>query len=145
MNKQQYTIDINAPREKVWAILWQDDAYRKWTAAFAEGSHAISDWNEGSKVLFLGEGGAGGMVSRIAKMVPNEFMSFEHLGEVRDGIEDTESDRVKQWAGAHENYTLTEENGVTRLVVEIDLSDEFAEMFKEMWPKALANIKALAG
>jgi hypothetical protein len=26
-------------------------------------------------------------------------MSFEHLGEVKDGVEDTESEKVKAWAG----------------------------------------------
>lgn len=110
---------------------------------FSEGSHAESDWQKGSKVLFL-DGNGRGMVSRIADMRPGRFMSFEHLGEVTDGVEDTTSEKVKQWAGAHENYTLTPVDGGTHLVTDIDLDGEFVEMFSGMFPKALAKVKELA-
>ena len=50
MERKEFTIDINAPREKVWDVLWQDDSYRKWTSVFSEGSHAETDWKKGSKV-----------------------------------------------------------------------------------------------
>ena len=89
--------------------MWNDDSYRKWTSPFAEGSYAKTDnWKEGSKVLFLGPGGDG-MVSKVASNKKNEFMSFEHLGVVKNGIEDTESDSVKGWAGAKENYRLIDD------------------------------------
>jgi hypothetical protein len=101
MEKINFSIDINAPKEKVWNVLWNDESYRKWTSPFAEGSYAKTDnWKEGSKVLFLGPDGGGGMVSKVASNKKNEFMSFEHLGVVKDGIEDTESDSAKGWAGA---------------------------------------------
>jgi len=45
-------IDINATKEKVWDILWNDATYTQWTSIFCEGSHAVSDWKEGSKILF---------------------------------------------------------------------------------------------
>ena len=115
MEKMIFTQQINAPKEKVWNILWEDASYRKWTAPFCEGSYAVNDnWKEGSKVLFLSPGGDG-MVSKVAANRPCEFMSFIHLGEVKAGVEDTESEKVKQWAGAKENYTLTEVEGKTRL------------------------------
>jgi len=51
---------------------------------FAAGSYAKTDnWKEGSKVLFL-DGKGQGMVSTVAKNKPNEYMSFKHLGEVKD-------------------------------------------------------------
>ncbi len=143
MNRQQFKTTISAPREKIWRILWDDATYRQWTSAFSETSYAVTDWKKGSKVLFL-DGRGMGMVSRIEENIPNEYMSIEHLGEVKDGVEDTTSDRVKQWAGAHENYTLKDINGATELTVDIDLTDEFAEMFREIWPKALAKLKVLA-
>ena len=43
MEKMNFSIDINAPKEKVWNVLWDDDSYRKWTSAFAEGSYAKTD------------------------------------------------------------------------------------------------------
>ena len=143
MEKINFKTVINAAPEKIWKVLWDDTTYRKWTSAFSEGSYAETDWKEGSKVLFL-DGQGQGMVSRIAKNRPNEYMSIEHLGEVKDGVEDTNSDRVKEWAGAHENYTLKQVNGKTELSVDMDITEEFKEMFSQMWPKALDNVKKLS-
>ena len=142
MEKQSYKITIDAPREKVWEILWNDKTYQEWTSAFSPGSRALTDWNEGSKVLFLGAENEG-MVSRIARKKENEFMSFEHLGEVHGGIEDTESEKVQAWKGAMENYTLRSLGGKTELSVEIDITDEYKDYFRETWPKALNKLKSV--
>ena len=32
-----FTVNINAPKEKVWETLWDDATYRQWTAAFHPG------------------------------------------------------------------------------------------------------------
>ncbi len=143
MEKLNFSIDINAPKEKVWKTLWEDATYRQWTGVFSEGSHAKTDWKQGSKVLFL-DGKGSGMVSKIETVRPNDFMSFQHLGEVKEGIEDTESDRVKAWAGAHENYTLKEVNGKTELLVDMDMTEEYKDMFMQMFPKALQQVKTLS-
>ena len=99
MKKLNFSIEIKAPKEKVWRILWDDITYRKWTGAFSEGSYAVSDWEEGSKILFLSPNGEG-MFSTIAKKIPNEFMSFKHLGMVKNGVEDLNSEQIKEWPGA---------------------------------------------
>jgi hypothetical protein len=143
MEKLVFTTTINAPREKVWSVLWDDATYRQWTTAFSESSHAVTDWKKGSKVLFLDDSGSG-MVSRIAENIPNEYMSIEHLGEVSGGVEDTVSERIKVWAGAHENYTLKAIGNGTELTMDMDITDDFKEMFEKMWPKAMDNIKRLA-
>jgi len=143
MEKHSFKITINAPREKVWDILWDDKTYQEWTAVFSPGSRAETDWKEGSKILFLnGEGD--GMVSRIAKRRDNEFMSFEHLGEVHNGTEDMDSEGVRKWAGAMENYTLANIGGKTELTVELDMTDEHKEYFANTWPKALQKLRSLA-
>jgi hypothetical protein len=111
-----------------------------------EGSYAETDnWKEGTKVLFLVPGGSG-MVSTVARNKKNEFMSFKHLGEVKDGVEDLESEKVKQWAGATENYTLTDENGKTKLEVALDVesSGDFKDYFVRTFPIALEKVKELA-
>jgi hypothetical protein len=143
METREFRISINAPREKVWNVLWDDSSYRAWTSVFAEGSHAETDWKKGSKVLFLDNRGRG-MVSVIAEKIPNEFMSFKHLGEVKEGVEDTSSKRVSQWAGALENYSLKTVNGKTELTVDMNITDEFMDYFLNTWPKALDKVKELA-
>ena len=142
MEKHTFKISIDAPREKVWDILWNHETYVEWTSVFSPGSRVETDWKEGSKVLFL-DGKGDGMVSTIVANKPNEFMSFKHLGEVHKGVEDTDSEKVQQWAGALENYTLKTVNGKTELTVEMDMTDEFKDYFLETWPKALEKLKSI--
>lgn len=146
MDKLHFSIDIKAPKEKVWNTMLNDETYRKWTEPFYPGSYYKGGWNKGSKILFLapGEKGEMGMVSRIAENKLYEFISIEHLGVINNGVEDTTSEEVKNWAGAHENYTFKENNGATKVLIDLDSDEKYSEMFSEMWPKALDKLKDLA-
>lgn len=143
MQQLNFSTNIKASAENVWKVLWGDDSYPKWTSVFSEGSHAVTDWKEGSKVLFL-DGKGSGMVSTVSANKPNEFMSFKHLGEVKDGVEDTTSDKVKGWAGATETYTLTDTGGVTELSVDVDIIDQHKDYFIKTFPRALEQVKELS-
>lgn len=143
LKKLSFSTLIQATKEKVWKVLWDDETYRAWTSAFSEGSHAVSDWNEGSKILFL-DGKGSGMYSTIARKIPAEFMSFRHIGEVKDGVEQPLNEKTKAWSGGTENYTLKESDGKTELLIELDIVDEFMEYFKATFPKALEKIKEIA-
>jgi len=143
MKKKQFSIIISASAEKVWDVLLGQDTYPVWTSVFSEGSRVETDWKKGSKALFL-DGKGSGMVSVIEENIPNEFLSIRHIGEVIGGVEDTESERVKSWAGAHENYRLTAIDGKTEWLTEIDLSPEWEGFFDEVWPEAQAKVKELA-
>ena len=140
MNRLHFSIDIKAPRERVWNVLWDDATYRDWTSVFSEGSYAVSDWNEGSPVQFLDATGHSGMSAVIEKMRPGEFMSFRHEAEIKDG----QIQPSAGWSGAHENYTLTSHNGQTTLAVDLDTADEHRQMFEDRFPKALRRVKTLA-
>jgi hypothetical protein len=148
MQKLNFSIVINAPKEKVWKTMLEDATYRLWTTPFSEGSYYKGDWSKGSKIIFLGPnpetGKEGGMVSRIAENKLYEFISIEHLGIINDGVEDTTSEEVKKWTPAFENYTFKEKNGKTEVLVHMDSNEEYSEMFNEMWPKALQKLKDIA-
>ena len=143
MERQHFGIVINAPREKVWDILWNQATYPEWTAVFSPGSRAETTWQKGSKVLFL-DGSNEGMVATVAENRPHEFMSLKHLGMVKNGVEDLDSDQIRQWAGAMENYTLKTVPGGTELAVEMDIAPEYKDYFVASWPKALEKVKQLA-
>jgi hypothetical protein len=148
MRRLNFSTLIDAPRQKVWHTMLDDRTYREWTEAFNPGSYYRGDWNQGSKILFLGPdpetGSEGGMVSRIAENRPYEFVSIEHLGIVQDGKEDTTSEMATKWAPAFENYTFRERDGATEVLVDMDVEDEHVEVFERMWPEALRKLKELA-
>jgi uncharacterized protein YndB with AHSA1/START domain len=148
MQQIRFAIDIDAPRDKVWNTALQDATYRQWTTEFnPRGSWFDGDWNQGSKILFLGpgeDGKIGGMVSRIHTSRPYEFLSIEHLGMIQDGVEDLTSDAVKNWTPAFENYTFKDQGGRTEMIVEMDVDESFRASMEEMWPRALQKLKTLA-
>lgn len=148
MRKLNFSIVIDAPKEKVWHAMLDDKPYREWTGAFNPGSYYKGDWSRGSKMLFLGPdpetGQEGGMVSRIAENRPYEYISIEHMGMIRNGIEDTTSEAAKKMAPAFENYTFKEKDGATEVLVDMDAEEEYAEMFNKMWPEGLQRLKKLA-
>ncbi|MEX0896094.1 MAG: SRPBCC domain-containing protein [Patescibacteria group bacterium] len=148
MQKLHASIFINAPRKKVWDTMLEKDTYQQWTKAYNPTSTFKGDWSEGSKMLFLGtdENGEneGGMVSRIAENRQHEFISIEHLGILKNGVEDTESEEAKVWAPAYENYTFTEKNGGTEVSIDLDIAEQEKEAFEKMTTEALALLKELS-
>ena len=138
MTAIDFSTRINAPKEKVWGNLWSDKGYRKWTAAFTEGSYEESSWEEGSTIRFLTPSGEG-MFGIIQKKRPFEEMVFEHQGEIKNGQEEK-----KEWAGAREGYRLTEVDGITELSVYLDTTEEFINYFSTTFPKALQAVKEIS-
>jgi uncharacterized protein YndB with AHSA1/START domain len=136
----RFTTTINAPKEKVWKTLWSDDTYRQWTKPFDPGSHAKSDWKKGSEVFFL-TAENNGMFSVIHDMVPNELMVFKHLGMIEKGVKQPSSEKTKEWEGSFESYRLSENNGVTELIAEVETFPSFESFMNEKFPEALAIVK----
>ncbi len=143
MERKQFLISINASKEKVWEVLLGKETYPLWTSVFCEGSRVETDWKKGSRALFL-DARNRGMVAAIAEHIPNEFLSIKHLGEINNGVEDLDSEKVKEWAGCLENYTLKGVDGKTELLVEMDVLEAFKDYFEATWPKALEKVKALS-
>jgi hypothetical protein len=143
MQRRRFSTQINAPKEIVWGILWSEENYGKWTAVFSEGSYAESDWNEGSRVRFLSPEGEG-LYSEIAEKVPHDKMFFRHIGVIRNGQEQPIDDESRKWSGAIENYVLSEDDGVTTLSVDMDITDDHLSYFEQKFPEALTKVKELA-
>ncbi len=143
MEKTEFKVTINAPLEKVWYSLWDQDNYNAWTSVFCEGSHAISDWEEGSKVHFLSPGGEG-MSSLIEECKLFKVMSFKHITGLKNFEEQPIDEKTKEWSGCIERYELSESNGQTSVLVIIDISEPHIAYFKETFPKGLQIVKDIA-
>lgn len=151
MQKIHFTKQINASREKVWDTMLNDATYRIWTEPFSPGSYYEGNWDQGSEIRFKGndENGnprPGGMYAQIKENRKYEFISIEHLGMIKeDGTVDTESEEVKKWTPAFENYTFNKDlDGGTEVSVDCDVNDEWKEMLENAWPKALDILKELS-
>jgi uncharacterized protein YndB with AHSA1/START domain len=147
MTKMHFSETINAPARKVWDVMLGDKTYREWTRGFnPDGeSYFEGDWSLGSRMRFLGpdkDGNIGGMFSEVEESRPGEFISLHHLG-ILQGDKESPSD---EW-NSYEKYAFTEENGKTRVDVELEganIPEDFVKMFEETWPKALTKLKELA-
>jgi hypothetical protein len=137
-----FSTSINAPRRVVWDKTLTDETYRIWTAPFCEGSYFEGSWDQGSKMKFLSPSGHG-MTSVIAENRPYEYLSIEHIGEIVNGVEDTSSDKVKQWAPAYENYSFADADGGTALTVTLDTIPDLEQYMLDTFPKALNVLKEL--
>ncbi len=138
----QFHATIRAPAAVVCGVMLGAETYPRWTKAFVEGSYYEGDWSQGSRIKFLAPPGDG-MVAEIAEHRPNEFISIRHLGFVVNGIEDTESDAVRAWAPAYENYTLRPVEEGTRVVVDQDVTADFEQYMRDTWPKAFELLQQL--
>ena len=138
----QFAITIDAPVERVFELMIGPESFKQWTSAFTEGSYFEGSWAEGEQIRFLAPGGEG-MVSQIAEHRPNEFISIRHLGYIVNGVDDTESESIRAWAPAYENYTFQPIGAGTRVIVDVDVTEEFEASMVESWPKALQQLKAL--
>ena len=149
MKKLQFKVSINAPATKVYDVMLginSKSTYEQWTALFNPTSTYEGSWGKGNKILFIGvdeNGEKGGMVSRIAENIPNQFVSIQHYGLVKGDVEITEGPEVEKWANGFENYTFEENNGTTAVTVDLDVTEDFIDYMNETYPTALDKLKEL--
>lgn len=137
------SIDINAPKEKVWDIFLNDKFTRIWYAEFKEGSRAETDWKEGSKAVFT-DGSGNGILGKIIVNKPYEAITIEYEGFVMAGKEDYYSEGAKDIRGGRETYLFSEKgSGVTHVSIECDMSEKYFESMSAAWEKALQKVKEL--
>jgi uncharacterized protein YndB with AHSA1/START domain len=142
MKTLHFSTVINAPRKHVWDIMLGPETFKEWTAEFAKGSYFEGTWDEGQTIRFLIPDGSG-MTSMIAENRPHEFVSIKHLGIVKDGVDDTESEVARSWSPAYENYTFSDVGTSTELDIDVDTPSDFEAWMEDTWPKALAKLKTL--
>lgn len=143
MKTLEFTIEINAPKEKIWKLLWDDITYRDWVSVFCEGSYAKSNWNEGDSIYFLSQDGRG-MNSIIDKKIENQYMAFKHISEMKDFEPQPVDEAASEWSGGMEIYELIPNQSSVTLKVLMDTLEKYIEYFETTFPKALERVKELS-
>ena len=67
-------------------------------------------------------------------------MLIRYLGDVENDVEHREGPAV----GLHESYSFSETDGVTTLVVELEVPEEWVDDMRGMWSEAIVTMKRLA-
>lgn len=140
MKEMQFEIEIHAPREKIWATLWQDRTFREWADLIDAGTYMVGDLEEGSTVQFISAEGYG-VTSLVSALIPDAYVSFKHQADTQD--EDSNS-RDDQWTGGRESYTLMDDDSATTLTMSFDVPVELEKAMRESYPKALQKVKELS-
>lgn len=140
----KFSININAPKEKVWRVLFDDITYRQWTTPFHEGSYAKGTWEKGSHIHFLGPDGRG-MYGIIEENIPNEYMAIKQIGELANFEELPVDEKASAWGGSMETYRLIPHEDSTELIIELGGDDYNTpdEMSQAFYP-AMDIIKKLS-
>ncbi len=149
MKKLQFKVSINAPAAKVYDFMLgisNKSTYEQWTAMFNPTSTYEGNWVKGDKMLFMGvdeKGEKGGMVSKVAENMRDQFVSIQHYGILKADKEITEGAEVEKWANGFENYTFEENNGSTTVTVDLDTAEEFIDYMNQTYPQALEKLKEI--
>jgi hypothetical protein len=141
MKEMQFTIAINASREKVWDTLWQDETFRDWAGLIDPGTYMEGELKEGNKVQYISAENGYGVTSLVEKLIENKFVLLRHQADTQEA---GTREREKEWTGGKESYALSEKDGTTILTAAFDVPSEMEEYFSVNYPKALAQVKALA-
>lgn len=136
-----FEVHVAAARETVWRRMLDDAGYRQWTAAFCAGSHYRGRWDVGSEIDFLDPDG-NGLRARVVAHWPAEVVALRHLAGLRDGQPCRATGDV-DWCGCGEDYLFGDVPGGTRLRIEATVPAAHAALMEDLWPRALAALKAL--
>ena len=141
MKEIEFEIEIFASKERVWATLWEDTAFRDWAGIIDEGTYMKGEMREGNEIQFISSVNGYGVTSLIVKLIPHEFILFKHEADTR---ERGQHKRRKEWTGGTESYALVENSGITKLIVKTEVPLEQEDTFNSRLPRALERIKTLS-
>ena len=136
----QFTATIQAPKQKVWRTLWQDDTLREWAGIIDPGTHMVGKLTPGAEVQFI-SGNGFGVTSLVKELTPCKYVLLLHEADTKDS---GTQERAKEWTGGQESYSLKETNGNTTLTVAFDVPPELEAYFADTYPKALEVLRQLA-
>ncbi|MGA9212552.1 SRPBCC domain-containing protein [Kaistella sp.] len=138
MKLLEFKTQINASPEKVWEVLFTQDAYRKWSSAMNEGTYFEGNWEEGSVMKFL-DPKNNGMYNLVEKNIANQELRMKHLGWILEGELSPQG-----WEDSTVSYFLEPNDDGTLLKTEVNSLDEFVDFFNTKYPKNFENIKNLS-
>jgi hypothetical protein len=75
MQNIHHIIEINAAKEKIWSVLWDDKTFKQWASIIDEGTHMDGSLVEGGEVNFISLIPGYGVTSKVEKLIPYEYLN----------------------------------------------------------------------
>lgn len=141
MQDMKFSIDIHAPKEKVWVTLWQDETFREWAGIIDPGTYMVGELKAGNEVQYISAENGYGVTSLVAELAEGEYLLLRHQADTQDSGQNT---RAKEWTGGEESYRLAENEGITTLTVTFGVPAHLEGYFSDAYPKALQCVKELS-
>lgn len=130
------TTTISAPMGRVWNALTTPEIIQQ----YFFGTNAVSDWKEGSELLFKGEWDGKAYVDKgvILKSEPEKLFQYTYLSSFSNLPDVPEN-------YSNITYELDEEEGETTLTVKQEnvANEEARKHSEENWASVLKNLKQL--
>lgn len=147
MKATHFEIDIKASRQKVFDTMLGKESYSEWTSVFNPSSYYEGSFEEGAEIHFIGlseEGKKEGMVGIVRSLRSPNFVSMEYIGVFYGDKVVTEGAGMEDFIGSTETYRFEGvDESATRVLVDLDVPDEYEDYFNKAWPKALEKLKEM--
>ena len=143
MKNKEYTIEINAPQDRVWDIMLSKDTYAEWVKGFAENSLFVGEWTQGTHMDFIHPNHGGTRATLDIVDRPHRLQATHIALISKDGSLDTTSEFAKTWIGTVEEYILQTENDTTHVTIVMHFHPDYEDMLDKGWKKSLQFLKAL--
>ncbi|GAB3920557.1 SRPBCC family protein [Mucilaginibacter myungsuensis] len=140
MKDLQFHATINAPKQNVWDTMLDRETYKEWTGAAWPGSDYEGTWKKDTEIRFGGPDGSG-MLAKVTEFELYDTITLQHNAVLdKGGVVAMDLNATP----GIEQYVFAENNGVTELTINLRIDEEWAEMFENDWPIALAKLKEVA-
>jgi uncharacterized protein YndB with AHSA1/START domain len=138
------TIEIKAPKEKVWEVLLTPKHFTEWAKEFCPDSEMKADWKMGGTVFYTDDQGRG-LKGTVVEFKPNEIVTVKYDNAMDAFKEAPGHEESEKWRGCKETYKLSEKNKATHFSLASEVpTKEFYDMLDQAWDKSLLIIKRLA-
>lgn len=138
MTRLYFNINIDAPKNWVWNLMWSKETFGLWMSPMGEGHYYEPALFKGGDVRWLTPSGDG-MFGKVKELIPEELIVFEHHGWVNKGI-----NCLDDPFRSEEKFALAYNQNVTTVSLEVDTFEEYVDLMKEKYPQVLAALKQMA-